>query len=57
LLLGILPAALAGSGNARLGRDRGAVIRISVTAASICFLGVLVFALWFFLTVPPEFFQ
>jgi hypothetical protein len=57
LLLGILPTALAGSGNAMLRRGRGAVTRASVAAAFICFLGLCVYVLVFFLTVPPEFFQ
>jgi hypothetical protein len=57
LFLGILPAALAGSGNVLLCRGRGSVIRASFAAATICGLGLFVYALVFFLTVPPEFFQ
>jgi hypothetical protein len=57
LLLGILPAAFAASGNAMLGRGGGPAVRAALAAASICFLGIVVFALVFFLTVPPEFFQ
>lgn len=57
VLLGIFPAALAGSGNAMLQRARGPVIRASVAAAFVCCLGLVVYALVFFLTVPPEFFQ
>src|SRR5438046_10452409 len=57
LLLAILPAVLACIGNAMLGRERGAIIRAGLAAGSICCLGLLLYALVFFLTVPPEFFQ
>jgi hypothetical protein len=57
MLLGMLPAALAAAGNAILRRERGQVIRASVAAAFVCFLGLVIYALVFFLTVPPEFFQ
>jgi hypothetical protein len=57
VLVGILPAALAGGGNTMLGRRGGPAIRAALAAASVCFFGVVLFALVFFLTVPPEFFQ
>jgi hypothetical protein len=45
------------AGNAILRRERSQVIRASVGAAFVCFLGLVIYALVFFLTVPPEFFQ
>jgi hypothetical protein len=57
LCFGIVPAALAGAGNARLGGERRSIVRASVGAASICFVGVMVDAIVFLLTVPPGFFQ
>ena len=56
VLLALLPAAVAGAGNALLGRDRGAVVLAGVWAGLICYGGFLLFVLWFFLTVPDEFF-
>jgi hypothetical protein len=57
LLITGLPAALAYRVNAGLGRDRGEVVRAALGAAFVGVLGIAAFALWFFLTVPPEFFE
>ena len=57
VLMAILPAVLASTGNAVLRRDSGAVARAGVLAAAVCYLGFLLFVLMFLLTVPPEFFQ
>jgi hypothetical protein len=57
VLIAILPAAFASGGNAALRRDPGAVARAGVFAAAVCCLGSLLFVLYFFLTVPADFFQ
>ena len=56
-LMGILPAAMAAGGNILLNRGTWEVVRASIAAGCLCFLGFLCFVLWFFLTVPPEFFN
>jgi hypothetical protein len=56
-LMAILPAALAAVGNALLGRRAWEIARAFVAAGSTCYLGFLCFVLWFFLTVPSEFFN
>lgn len=55
--MAILPAAMAAVGNALLGRRGWEVVRALLAAGSTCYLGFLGFVLWFFLTVPPEFFN
>lgn len=56
-LMAILPAGLAGFGNALLGRSAWEVARALIAAGATCYLGFLSFVVWFFLTVPPEFFN
>jgi hypothetical protein len=56
ILLSIVPAAVAGTGNALLGRELGAVIRAGILAALVCYAGFLLFVLMFLLTVPDGFF-
>ena len=56
-MLAILPAAVAIAGNVVLRRDSGAVARAGAFAAAVCFGGFLLYVLWFFLTVPPDFFN
>jgi hypothetical protein len=56
VLLALLPAAVAGAGNALLGRDRRAAVVAGVLAGFVCYGGFLLLVLLFFLTVPDEFF-
>jgi hypothetical protein len=56
-LMAILPAAMAAAGNALLGRSAREIARALIAAGSMSYLGFLCFVLWFFLTVPPEFFN
>lgn len=52
----LLPAALAGAVNVALGRRRRAVWAAALLAAFVSALGFVAYVIWFFLTVPPEFF-
>lgn len=56
VLMGFLPAAMAGAGNALLGRRLGEVVRAAIAGGSICFLAFALFVLLWVFTVPPEFF-
>ena len=56
-LMALLPASMAAAGNTFLGRSPWEVGRALIAAGLTCFLGFLCFVLWFFLTVPPEFFN
>ena len=55
--LAVLPAALATWLNAILGRDRRAVLSAAALATCVSLLGFGAFVLYFFLTVPEDFFQ
>ena len=55
-LMALLPAALAGLGNAMLRRDRRAVAWAGLSAAVVCWVGFALFVAAFFLTAPEGFF-
>lgn len=55
--VGILPAGLAAAGSGVLNRGVGPAIRAALGAASICFLGFVVFVVVFLLTAPPGLFE
>jgi hypothetical protein len=56
VMLLVVPAALAAAVNVALGERRRWVWLASLLAALVSAAGFIAYVIWFFLTVPPEFF-